>query len=112
MVKYVSISFKLRKDNVFPVTVQEYPDGEKKYSSTLSLTSALDEGEWSKPHHGQFISGQRDLLHIFEEAAWAQGQEGGARKMSSLQRFDPLTVQPVASRYTDYAIQAEITSSL
>jgi len=30
------------------------PKGEQRYSSTLSLTSALDRGGWSIPHHGCF----------------------------------------------------------
>jgi hypothetical protein len=35
-----------------------------------------------------------------------QGRSGQVRKISSPQGFDPRTVQPVASRYTDYAIPA------
>jgi len=30
------------------------PEGEQRYSSTLSLTSVLDRGRWSIPHHGCF----------------------------------------------------------
>jgi hypothetical protein len=36
----------------------------------------------------------------------AQGRSGRLRKISPPPGFDPLTVQPVASRYTDYAIPA------
>ena len=32
-----------------------------------------------------------------------QGRSGQVRKISPLPGFDPRTVQPVASRYTDYA---------
>ena len=35
-----------------------------------------------------------------------QGRSGRVRKISPLQGFDPPTVQPVSSRYTDYAIPA------
>jgi hypothetical protein len=35
---------------------------------------------------------------------------GWVRKISSPPGFDPRTVQPVASRYTDYAIPAHINS--
>jgi hypothetical protein len=40
-----------------------------------------------------------------------QGRSGLMRKISPPPRFDPRAVQPVASRYTDYAIPAP-TSSL
>jgi len=32
--------------------------GEKRYSSTLSLTSALDAGGWSTPRPGRFTPGK------------------------------------------------------
>ena len=35
-----------------------------------------------------------------------QGRSGWLRKISPPPEFDPRTVQPVASRYTDYAIPA------
>jgi len=37
------------------------------YSSTLSLTSALDEGGWSTPRPGRFHPG-KDPVHIVQEA--------------------------------------------
>jgi hypothetical protein len=37
---------------------------------------------------------------------WPQGQSGRLRKISPPPGFDPRTVQPVESRYTDYAIPA------
>jgi hypothetical protein len=39
------------------------------------------------------------------------GQSGLVLKISSPPGFDPRTVQPVASRYTDYAIPAHLKSS-
>jgi len=36
-----------------------------------------------------------------------QGLSGRLREISSLPEFDPGTVQPVASRYTDWAIPAQ-----
>jgi hypothetical protein len=41
-------------DKFHPRTVHEFPAGEYSYSSTLSLTSALDEGGWSTPRSGRF----------------------------------------------------------
>ena len=40
------------------------------YSSTLSLTSALDRGGWSTPHTGRFTPG-KDSVPIVQEAGWA-----------------------------------------
>ena len=42
------------------------------YSSTLSLTSALDEGGWSAPLPGRFTPG-KDPVPIVQEAGWAPG---------------------------------------
>ena len=41
-----------------------------------------------------------------QEAGWAPRRSGRARKITQPQEFDPLTVQPVASRCTDYGILA------
>ena len=45
------------KGKAHPRTRHEGPDGECRYSSTLSLTSALDGGCWSKPGPGRFNPG-------------------------------------------------------
>jgi len=42
------------------------------YSSTLSLTSALDEGGWSTPRPGCF-NPRKDPVPIVQEAGWASG---------------------------------------
>ena len=43
---------------------------------------------------------------LYRRLGWSQGRSG--RKTSSLPGFDPWTVQPVASRYTDWAIPGHI----
>ena len=45
----------------------------------------------------------KEPVRIVQEAGWAQERSGQVRKISSPQGFDPRTVQPVDSRYTDYA---------
>jgi len=40
-----------------------------------------------------------------------QGRSGRERKISLLPHFDPRTVQPIASRYTDWAIPAHTARS-
>jgi hypothetical protein len=65
-----------------------------KYSSTLSLTSALD------------VGGERDSVTIVQEARWILQMVWTARKISLPTEFEPQTVQPVVSLYTDCAISA------
>jgi hypothetical protein len=46
------------KGKVHPRTGHEGPEGEQRYSSTLSLISALDGGGWSTPSPSCFIPGK------------------------------------------------------
>jgi hypothetical protein len=41
---------------------------------------------------------------VYRRLGGPQGQSGRVRKISPPTGFDPRTVQPVASRYTDWAI--------
>jgi hypothetical protein len=52
-------------------------------------------------------SRETDLIPIVQGDRWAQDMSGRARKISPLSGLDPQTVQPVSSRYTDYAIRYE-----
>jgi hypothetical protein len=73
---------------------------QRRGSSALSLTSVLDGGGWSRPRSGRINPGN-DLVE-------SQGRSGRVRKISPPPVFDPRTIQPVASRYTEYAITAHI----
>jgi hypothetical protein len=46
------------KGKVHPRTGHEGPEGEERCSSTLSLTSALDKGDWSTPLPDCFTPGK------------------------------------------------------
>ena len=46
---------------------------------------------------------------LYRRLGGPQGRSGRVRKISLLPGFDPRTVQPVASRYTDWAISAHDT---
>jgi hypothetical protein len=48
----------------------------------------------------------KDLLPLYRRLGGPQGRSGRVQKISLPPGFDPRTVQPVASRYTDYAIPA------
>jgi hypothetical protein len=49
------------KCKVYPRTGHEGPEGEKRYSSTLSLTSALGGGRWTTPRPGRFTPGKESV---------------------------------------------------
>ena len=52
------------------------------YSSTLSLTSALDGGGWLTPRPGRFIPGKRTRYPFYRRPGEAQGRSGRVRKIS------------------------------
>jgi hypothetical protein len=62
------------------------------------------------------VSGQRHALaalpgeearyQLYRRLGGPQGRSGRVRKVSSPPEFDPRTVQPAASRYTDCAVPA------
>ena len=89
------------KGKVLPRTGHEGPEGEQMYSSTLPSTSALDGDGWSTPRPGRFTPRERPDTHCI--GGWVGPRAGldVCRKSRPPPGFDPRTVQPVASRYTD-----------
>jgi hypothetical protein len=83
------------KGKVHLRTGHECPEGEQKYSPTISLTSALDWGRRLTPRPGHFTPG-KDLVPNVQEAGWPPGSFWTVRKTSPSPGFDPRTVQPVA----------------
>ena len=77
------------------------------YSSTLSLTSALDRGGWSTPRPASFTPGKETQHQLYKRLGGPRGRSGLVRKIRLPRGFDPRNVQPVASRYTDRAIPAQ-----
>jgi len=61
-------------NKVHTLTGHEGPQVEYRYSSTLSITSALDVGGWSTPPPGRFTPG-KDPAPIVWEVGWAPGAE-------------------------------------
>ena len=90
-------------DRFHPFTGHEGPQGEQGYSSTLFLTSALEGGEGSASPPGRNIPPGKTRHPLYRRAGGPQGRSGQVRKISPPPGFDPRTVQPVGSRYTDYA---------
>jgi hypothetical protein len=77
------------------------PRATERYSSTLYLTLALDESGWSTPRPGRFTAGKETRYPLYRRLGGPQGQSGWVRKISPPPGFDPRTVQPVESRYTE-----------
>ena len=77
------------------------------YSSTLSLTSAPD-GVGGQRHDPAALLPGKTRYGLYRKMDGLQGWSGQVWKISPQPGFDPRTVQPVASRYTDYAIPAHI----
>ena len=71
------------------------------YSSTLSLTSTLD-GVGCQRHAPTVLPLGKIQYQFYRRVGGPQDRSGRARKISPPPPgFDPRTVQPVASRYTD-----------
>jgi len=64
------------------------------------LIKALEGGEGSASRSALSLPRERPL---YRKLGGPQGQSGQVWKISPPPGFDPRTVQPVASRYTDYA---------
>jgi hypothetical protein len=73
------------------------------YSATLFLTSALEGGEGSASRPGLTLSPGKTRYPLYKRLGGHKGRSGQVRKISPPPGFDLRTVQPVGSRYTDYA---------
>jgi hypothetical protein len=80
------------------------PNGEYRYSSTLSLTSALNRVWWLTPGLGQYTPGNRTRYPLCRRQGRPQGRSGLVRKISPPPGFDSRNVQPEAGRYIYWAI--------
>ena len=58
------------------------------YSSTLSLTSALDTARWSTPRGGRFTPGKETGTHMYTWPGRSQGLCGRVKKISAPTGFD------------------------
>ena len=61
-------------------------------------------GEGSVSRPGRSLPPGKKRYPLYRRLGAPQGRSGQVRKISPPPVFDPRTVQPVASRYTDYAI--------
>ena len=61
---------------------------------------------WLTPHPGRFTPNKDSQCPLYRRLGGSQGCSERVRKILPPPRFDPRTVQPLACRYTDWAIPA------
>ena len=69
------------------------------------MTKALEGGEGSASRIGRSLPPGKTRYPLYRRLGGPQGRSGQVRKISPTPGFEPRTVQPVASRYTEYATQ-------
>jgi hypothetical protein len=81
-------------------TSHEGPEGEYRYSPTLSIISAPG---WvgGKRHTPTVLPPGVIQYPVYRRLGETQGRSGRVRRISPAPGFDPRNVQLVASRYTD-----------
>jgi hypothetical protein len=67
------------------------------------MTTALEGGEESASHPCRFSPLEKTKYPLHRRLGGPQGRSGQVRKISPPPGFDPWTVHPIASCYTDYA---------
>ena len=68
------------KGKAHPITDHEGPEVEKRYSATLSLTSALYAGGWT-PRPYRFIPGKETRYPLYRRLGRLQDRSGWVRKI-------------------------------
>ena len=78
----MTLKMKRNKKGKFqPRKGHEGPEVEQRYSSTLSLTSALDTTGSLTPRHGRFTHGKVTRYPSYRKLSGPQGRSGRDRKM-------------------------------
>jgi len=93
---------------VYLITYHWGTGGKKRYRSTISLISALDVGWLVKATPRQLYPRKEARYPLYRRLGEPQGLSKRVRKISPLPGFDPGTVKPVVSRYTDYFMPAHL----
>jgi hypothetical protein len=64
------------------------------------MTTALEGSEGSMSRPGRSLPPEKTRYPLYRRLGGHQARSGQVRKISPALGFDPLTAQPVASRYT------------
>jgi hypothetical protein len=84
-----------------PITGHKGPQGECRYSSTLSLTSVLNGSGWLTPYTGCFTPGVETQYPLCRRLGGPQGKSGQVQKILPPLGCEPQTVQPLAGCCSD-----------
>jgi hypothetical protein len=101
----------ISKGKLHSRTGHKRPEGESRYSFTLSLTSALD-GVGDQRHSTAALRPGKARYQLYRRLNRPQGRSGTARKFSPTPGVDLRTVQPVANLYTDWDIPTHILGTI
>jgi hypothetical protein len=82
------------------------------YNSTLSLTSAVDGGEWSTPCPSRFTPGKETRYYIAQKAGWPPLLIWTVMENLPPAGFNSWTVQPVVSHYTVCTVSTHSLDSI
>jgi hypothetical protein len=77
--------------------------GEAQITAISCCSSELEGGWWSVPHPDHFTPRKETQYPLYRRLGGPRDQCGWARKILPTLRFEPSTVQPVASHYTNCA---------
>jgi hypothetical protein len=73
------------------------------------ILNPAPEGGGLSTLHSRLITSEKEQVPIVQEAGWALGLVWMAQKISLLLGFNPQTIQPIVSCYTNYTILAAQT---
>ena len=90
------------KGKVFPLQAQLWPRSWIDVQLYSSMTVALEGGEWSAARPGCTLPPGKTRYPLYRRLGGSQGRSGRAENLAP-PGFDPRTVQPVVSRYTNWA---------
>ena len=99
-IQILYLDMRIYKGKFHPRTVHEGTEGEYRYSSTLSLTSTLN-GVGGQRHAPAVLLLGKTRYPLYRRLGGPRGRSGRVRKNSLPPEFDPLTIQLVASSYSD-----------
>jgi hypothetical protein len=97
-----------RRGKFHPRTGRKCTERECRYSSTLSLTSALDWGGWLMPCPGCFYFRKRNMVTILRESGWAPAEVWTSAEKLAITDIRHSYRPVMASRYNDWAIAAHV----
>ena len=89
-----------KKSKVFPLQAWLWPRGWVEVQLYSSMTTVLEGGEWSAAHPGHTLPPRKTRYPSYRRLGGHNGRYGQVENLVP-PGFDPWTIQPVVSRYTD-----------